>query len=114
MAYGKRVRFEAIREAAFGDVGAAYAALGSALSNAARIIAITNTCNAEVYISFNGTDNHLRLAANSFKLLDFGSNKVRDDGFFLSEGTVIYQKRVAGAPGSGAVWAEVIYALGGQ
>lgn len=110
MAYGRRVRFEAVREVAFGGIGAAYAALGAALTDNARIIALTNTTDAEVYISFDGVTNHLRLAAGSFKLLDLTTNKVRDDGYFLPTGTQIFQMRVAGAPTSGAFWAEIITA----
>lgn len=113
MAYGRRVEFEAVREVAFGGIGAAYAALGTALTDNARIVAITNTTDAEVYISFDGTTNHLRVAASSFKLLDLTTNKVRDDGYFLARGTIIYQMRVAGAPTVGALWVEIITATGG-
>jgi len=110
MAYGRRVQFEAVREVAFGGIGAAYAALGAAITDNARLIGITNTTDAEVYISFDGVNNHLRVAAGSFKLYDLTANKVRDDGYFLATGTIIYQTRVAGAPTSGALWAEVITA----
>lgn len=113
MAFGTRVEFEAIREAAFGSVGSSYAALGSALIDHARLIRIVNSSNAEVYISFDGSTNQVRLAASSFILLDLCSNKVQDDGFFIPVGTIIYQKRVSGAPSLGAVWAEVMYAEGG-
>ena len=113
MAYGRRVEFEAVREVAFGGIGAAYAALGIALTDNARIIAITNATDAEVYISFDGTTNHLRIAVNSFKLFDLTTNKVRDDGYFLANRTIISQKRVAGAPTTGSLWAEVITATGG-
>lgn len=110
MAYGRRVQFEAVREVAFGGIGAAYAALGVALTDNARLIGFTNTTDAEVYISFDGVTNHLRIASGSFKLYDLTTNKVRDDGYFLATGTIIYQMRVAGAPTSGALWAESITA----
>lgn len=110
MAYGRRVQFEAVREVAFGGIGAAYAALGPALTDNARLIGITNTTDAEVYISFDGVIPHLRVASGGFKLYDLTANKVRDDGYFLSTGTVISQRRVAGAPTTGDLWAEVIIA----
>jgi len=113
MAYGRKVEFEAVREAAFGAIGAAYAALGTALTDHARIVSFYNTSDAEVYISFDGVNDHIRLASGSFQLFDLTANKVRDDGYFLANGTVIYQKRVGAAPTSGAVWAEVIVAAGG-
>ena len=34
------------------------------------------------------------------------TNRVRDDGFFIPEGTVFYAKRAAGAPSSGALYIE--------
>jgi len=113
MAYGRRVEFEAVREAAFGAIGAAYTALGTALIDNARIISFYNTTDAEVYISFDGVTNHIRLASGTFQVFDLTANKVRDDGYFVANGTVIFQSRVAGAPTSGALWAEVVIAAGG-
>jgi len=113
MAYGRKAQFEAVREVAFGGIGAAYAALGAALTDNARLVGIKNTTDAEVYISFDGVINHLRIAASSFKLYDITTNKVRDDGYFLPIGTIIYQMRVAGAPTLGSLWAEVMVAGGG-
>lgn len=113
MAYGRKVEFEAVREAAFGAIGAAYAALGAALTDHARIISLYNTTDVDIYISFDGVNDHIRLAGASFQVFDLTANKVRDDGYFLANGTTIYQKRVSGAPTIGAVWAQVIVAAGG-
>lgn len=113
MAYGTRAAFEPIREVAFGSIGATYAAIGTALTDHARLVRIVNSANAEVYVSIDGVTDHIRMAANSFFLIDFSSNKVRDDGLFLPLGTVFYQKRVSGAPSSGSLWIEVMYAQGG-
>ena len=113
MAYGTRATFDAVRELAFGSVGASYTAVGSALSDHARIVCMNNSTNEDVYISVDGTTNNFRLAANSFRLIDFSSNKIRDDGLFVSIGTVFYAKRVSGAPTSGTVWIEVTFATGG-
>lgn len=113
MAYGRRVTFEAVREVAFGGIGAAYAAVGSALADNARIVSFNNGTDADIYISFDGSTDQLRVAANSFKLFDFTANKVREDGYFLGNQTQIYQKRVSGAPTSGTLWVEVVVAAGG-
>ena len=113
MAYGRKVEFEAVREAAFGDVGAAYAALGAALSDHARLISFYNTTNVDIYISFDGVVDHIRVASGSFQVFDLTANKVRDDGFFLANNTTISQRRVGAAPTSGALWAEVIIGAGG-
>lgn len=113
MAFGTRVNFEPIREQAFGSIGASYAAIGTATVDHARLVSISNSTDADVYISLDGTTNMLRVASNSFKLFDLTTNKVSDDGFFIAEGTIFYVKRVSGAPTSGTVWIEVMYALGG-
>lgn len=113
MAYGTRAHFDAVREVAFGSISGTYAAVGSALTDHARIIRFVNSTNAEVYISADGATNNLRLAAGSFALFDFSTNKIQDDGLFVSIGTQFYVKQVSGAPGSGAVWVEVINGTGG-
>lgn len=113
MAYGTRAAFEAVREVAFGSIGASYAAVGSAITDHARLIRIVNATDAQVYISVDGTTNQIRMAANSFFIMDFSANKVRDDGLFLPVGTVFYAKQVSGAPTTGGLWIEVVYAQGG-
>lgn len=113
MAFGTKVDFDAVREISFGSISASYTAIGTALTDHARLFCISNSTDVEVYISFDGVTNHLRLAANSFKLFDLTANEVQEDGFFLSVGTSFYVKRVSGAPASGAVWVEVLAATGG-
>lgn len=113
MAFGTRVRFEPVREVAFGSIGASYTALGTPTSDHTRLFSVNNGTNADVYVSFDGTTNHLRVAGNSFQLFDFSSNKVRDDGFFVDAGTTFYVKRVSAAPTMGSLWVEVAYASGG-
>lgn len=109
MAYPRRIRFEAVREAAFGAIGAAYNAIGGATAQPARLVRISNTGDQDVYISFNGVIDHLRITTGSFFLIDVTANKVRDDGFFLDEGTVFYVRRVGAALTSGGVYIEVVY-----
>ena len=113
MAYGTRVSYEAIREVAAAGVGAAYGAVGTATTDHTRILRIVSSLDAEVYVSFDGTTDHIRMAGNSFVLYDYSTNKIHDDGLFLSQGTTIYVKRVSGAPTTGSLWIEVVYATGG-
>lgn len=113
MAYGTRAQFDAVREVAFGGISGTYAVVGGPLTDHARIVIFTNSSNVEVYISDDGINNKLRMAANSFKLIDFSTNKISDDGLFVAIGTQFYVKQVAGAPASGGVWIEVISATGG-
>lgn len=113
MAYGTRAKFDAIRELAFGGISGAYAAIGGPLTDHARIIRFVNSTNAEIYITTDTSENEIRLAASSFVLFDFSTNKIRDDGLFVHIGTQFYAKQVSGAPTSGGVWIEVISAEGG-
>jgi len=113
MAYGIRVDFEAVRELAFGGIGANYAAVGTATLDYTRLLGVYNSTNEDVYISLDGVTNHMRIAAGTGQIYDLTANKVRDDGLFIKKGTVFYAKRVAGAPASGAVWIQVMAAAGG-
>lgn len=114
MAYGTRAAFEAVREVAFGSVTGSYTAIGTATTDHTRIVHIVSTLNTDVYISLDGTTDHIRLAGGGFVLFDFSSNKIHDDGLFLKEGTVFYVKQTsAGAPASGNLWIEIAYGQGG-
>lgn len=113
MAYGTRVKFAAVREIAFGSISGTYATVGTPLAEHVRLITFQNGCDEDLYISFDGVVDNLRIAANSFKLFDLSSNKVRDDGLFLSVGTQIYVKEVLSSVTSGDFWVEVLYAEGG-
>ncbi len=113
MAYGTRATFDAVREAAFGAIGAAYAAVGGAITDHARMVRFVNQTDAQVYISLDGSTDHIRMAANSFFILDFSANKVRDDGLFVPVGTIFSARRQAGAPTSGSLWIEVVSGAGG-
>lgn len=113
MAYGTRVKFDAVRELDFGDISGTYAALGTPLGEHVRLIKFNSSLNTEAYVSFDGSTDNLRLVNNGFVLLDLSANKVRDDGLFLAVGTQIWIKEVSSTPTSGSVWVEVLYAEGG-
>lgn len=113
MAFGTRVIFDAVRELDSTSITTNYATLGVPLTEHVRLISISNSADEEIYISFDGTTDHLRLAQNSFKLLDLSANKVRDDGLFISVGTQIYVKFVSTTTTSGTVWVEIMSAEGG-
>jgi len=113
MAFGTKAQFDAVRELAFGGISGAYAPVGAPLTDHARIVRISNSTNAEIYFSIDGTTNHIRMAVNGFVLFDFSTNRIQNDGLFLSVGTQFYAKQVSGAPTSGSVWVEVVSAIGG-
>lgn len=112
MAFGTKVQFNPIGTIAFGSITASYTAFGPPMPGHARIIRIANDSNEDVLISADGVTDNLRVAANSFILLDFSANRIQDDGLFVAKGEQFYIKYVS-APSSGAVWIEVITAAGG-
>ena len=113
MAYGTRATFDAVREIAFGSISGTFAPIGTALTDHARLVRFVNSTNAEVYISLDGITDQIRMAINSFFILDFSANKVRDDGLFVPIGTVFFTREVSASAASGAVWIEVVSAAGG-
>ena len=112
MAYGIQAYFDTLREVLSASIAAAYTAVGSPLTHEARMVQVVNSTDKALYISVDGATNCLRLAAGSTQTLDFCTNKVQNDGFFCPLGTQFYVNRTeAGAPGSGSIAIQVIYAV---
>lgn len=105
------VRFEPLRSVAFGGISGAYAGVGSPFANPVRLICIDNFTDVNIFVSFNGVDNHTVVAANGFKLLDYSSNKGEKGGLLeQSQGTRVYVKAETSNPSLGNVYVTVIYA----
>ena len=103
------VRFDAQRTLAFGAISGTYAALGGPTTHLMRILKVVNNTNADLTISFDGTTDNDFVPANSFVLYDFESNSYSQYDFLLALGTQLYVK---GAPGSGSVYAIMVYGKG--
>lgn len=114
MAFGTRVTFDAVRELDAASISGTYAAVGTPTTGHVRLLSINSSAPEDVYISFDGSTDHLRMSSNSFKLLDLSANRVRDDGLFIAVGTQIYVKFVSTTSVIGTVWAEIMYAEGGK
>ena len=110
MAYRNRLRIDAFRTLAFGAIGVNYGAIGAALTEPCRIFILNNLTDADIFFSLDGATNQFILPPRSFKLIDVTANKVRDDGFFVSEGTIFYARHTGVAPTLGAVYIECIHA----
>ena len=74
----------------------AYQALGTALTRPIRLVKILNDSSVPVTVSWDGTNNHDYLPANSFALYDLTANEVMQDGWFIGVGTQFYVKGAAG------------------
>lgn len=100
---GARLKPEPIREVAFGSLTASYVQLGAAITAPLRIVIMTNTTDADVYVSMNGTDNQFRVVAGTFKLLDLKCN----DAFFGKD--EVFKVKYKTAPTSGDFFIEAMF-----
>lgn len=106
-----RVRFEPLRSLAFGSISGTYAGIGAPFSHPVRLIHVTNLTDADLFISFNGTDDHAVVSNNGFFLYDYSSNKSDQCGFLeQASGERVYAREIDGSPTEGSVYVTVIYA----
>lgn len=107
--------FDELREVAFGAIGAAYAALGSSLSENSRIISIFNSTDQDVYITDDPTfvKDKIRLASGTGQVLDLNANKIDTDGLMIRKGRQFYIKHTGVAPTVGNAWLQNVYGGGG-
>ena len=110
MAYNNRAIFDPTRTVAFGAIGAVFGATGVAFASPPRIIKIKNFTDATMEFSFDGVNVHSTLLPSGGEVLDITANKVRDDGFFIAEGTVVYVRQQVGAATAGNIHVEIIRA----
>ena len=102
-----RLAAEAIRTVAFGGIGAAYAVIGTPITEAGEKIILQNTTDAPVFISLNGVTDHLFLPNSGQMIID---GVVSDEaGLFAAQGTQFWVKRAAGAPSTGSLYLSVLY-----
>ena len=112
--FSTRMRVEAARSLAFGSIAAGYTAVGTPFTHPISIVYFFNSTNESVWISFDGSVDHVPLAAGSFFLLDVTTNKANQIGLFIEIGTQIYTKQLSGAPTSGSVYVSSFYAQSSQ
>lgn len=108
MSLAIRLLPETQRSLAFGSIGAAYAGVGTAMTQKIRILYVFNQTDALLQFSFDGVNDHFVLPSLGYILLDITANKTREQGFFLGEGQRVYVKRI-GTPTSGSVYVSTFY-----
>ncbi len=107
MSYPRKLFPLALRSLPFGGIGAGYAAVGAPADQPLRMLRVVNSTDAALLISFDGIVDHMAVLAGQSVLLDVTTNRVREDGFFIAQGTQFFAKRAAGAPTSGAIYIEM-------
>ena len=110
----KKVKFDTLRTIAFGSISGTYAAIGSATTVNPRTICITNDTDAAMIVSDDNTNStgKMYLPARSFRLYDLTTNErqTRDDSFEIGKNVTMYIKQYSGAPTTGVVALEYLYA----
>lgn len=104
---GNSIKYEAIREVAFGTIGATYATFGSVFTRDVFRVWLTNNTNADIYLSVDGVTDNIKMPAGSGRVYD---NKTND--MYLKKGTQWYIKYAAApspVPATGWVALEVEY-----
>ena len=102
---GLKIKDEALREVAFGDITASYVALGDPFVHDSFIDSFINETNSNVYISFDGTTDHKKMGSNSGRVTDLKTNDA-----YREAGTQVYIKHDGvAAPSSGWFAVEVQY-----
>lgn len=100
---GVRIKAEALREVAFSSITSSYAQLTPDFTHTIKLAVITNTTDADIYVSFDGVDPHMRVIKNSQRIFDLKTND-----FFLQNPDKIYIKYVT-APSLGDFIFEAYY-----
>lgn len=103
------VLIDNLRSLANGSISGSYAAVGTAFTQQARIICITNSTDGDMVFSTDGTSDKLFLAAGTFKLFDLTSNRTAQaTRWVFPPGTQFYVKQST-VPTKSGVYIEVLY-----
>ena len=84
------VRFDAYRSVLYSSITASYAALGTPLGHAMRVLHFINDTNGAMAISFDGVTDNIPILPNSFSLYDLTSDQDGNESFRYQNGTQIY------------------------
>jgi len=107
-----QARVDILRSLGFTSISGTYAALGSPIGHGMRILHFINNTNADMLVSFDGTNPNLFLPAYFSILYDLQTNREENATFFVSLQTQVYVKENSAAPTSGSVYLQCIYGKG--
>jgi hypothetical protein len=108
MVLSSAAQFDTIRSAGFASIGATYATIGTALTAPAVILVFKNATNGDVFVSTDGTNNHLLLPSNSFNVFDIRTNNMNLLDYVFQVGTQFYVKDGPTASTSGTYYIEAV------
>lgn len=100
-----KVKYEPKKVIQFGAISAAFANVGGVTTHRIRIAAVDNNTEGDMYISIDGTNDHIFVAAGAYKLLDIQANYVpKIEDIYCYEIGTQFEIRQITAPVSGAVY----------
>jgi len=110
-ATAQRIRYETIRSLGFASILGTYVGVGASFANPVRMLMIDNLSDSDLYVSFDGINDHTIVAANSGKVLDYASNRMAPaEHLEQAVGERVYVKAISVLPIDGGVFVSVIYA----
>ena len=112
-AQGVRLLPETIRERTAISFTGSYQTIGTPISNASRILKFVNNSNVDVMISWDGTNDHDMLPANSAFILDVAANRQAGSSvgqLYIADATQFYVSGAAGGGNTGSVYLITMYA----
>jgi hypothetical protein len=106
------VNFDALREVAFGSIGANYAIIGTAFTKDVTYLDIYNGTNQDIRLSDNGTRDIKYLPQGATWVWDISTNGFGPKKLLFPRSSALYQKRGgAVSPTSGSLFVTIVYAL---
>lgn len=108
--YKNFAQYETIRSADTTAIGASYATIGGASAGPIISAIFKNATNGDVFVSVDGTNNHLLIPANSYDAWDYQTNHLQfqESNAPLPTGTQFSVKDGPTAGSSGTFYIEVL------
>lgn len=105
-------RYEVLRSVAFGSIPTgSWVAVGTPYANPARLLKVTNTTNANIFISDDGVNQKDIIPAGTSQWIDYSSDKSNQAGVLEQPtNTQFYVQYSGTAPTSGNIYVTLIYA----
>lgn len=109
-AYALLIQWENLRSLAYGSMAGTYTGIGTPLANPARLIALYNSTDQDLFLSTDGINDKIVIPSRSQRLYDIASNKSVQGGcLFLAAGQRMYVRYPGSAPTLGSIYFEATF-----
>jgi hypothetical protein len=109
MSNRQTVSLDLLRTVAHGSISGTYTAVGGPFANMVRLICFTNNTDGDMFFSDDGVNDHLFIAAGSFKLFDLNTNRTHVDQLWVLPQNTQFYVRQSTASTKGAVYIECLW-----